>query len=76
MKEDYKPCIEVAVKMEDQLLYITIADNGEGMTDEVKERLYENIFCDFSYGRSVLFCQMCDFRNINGVYFRLVVNWW
>ena len=43
-KEDYKPCIEVAVKMEDQLLYITIADNGEGMTDEVKERLYESFF--------------------------------
>lgn len=43
-KEDYKPCIEVAVRMEDQMLYITIADNGEGMTDEVKERLYENFF--------------------------------
>ena len=42
--EDYKPCIDVAVRMEDQVLYITISDNGEGMTDEVKERLFENFF--------------------------------
>jgi len=41
---DYKPCIDVAVRMEDQVLYITISDNGEGMTDEVKERLFENFF--------------------------------
>ena len=42
--EDYKPCIDVAVRMEDQVLYMTISDNGEGMTDEVKERLFENFF--------------------------------
>ena len=42
--EDYKPCIDVAVRMEDQVLYITISDNGEGMTDKVKERLFENFF--------------------------------
>ena len=42
--EDYKPCIDVAVSMEDQVLYITISDNGEGMSDEVKERLFENFF--------------------------------
>jgi len=42
--EDYKPCIDVAVRMEDQVLIITISDNGEGMTDEVKERLFENFF--------------------------------
>lgn len=41
---DYKPCIDIAVRMEDQVLYITISDNGEGMTDEVKERLFENFF--------------------------------
>jgi len=43
-KEDYKPRIDVSVRMEGQELLITIADNGEGMTDEVKERLYENFF--------------------------------
>lgn len=42
--EDYKPHIDVAVRMEGQVLYITISDNGEGMTDEVKERLFENFF--------------------------------
>lgn len=42
--EDYKPCIDVAVSMEDQVLYITISDNGEGMSDEVKECLFENFF--------------------------------
>ena len=42
--DDYKPCIDVAVRMEDQVLIITISDNGEGMTDEVKERLFENFF--------------------------------
>ena len=30
--------------MADDQLIITIADNGEGMNDEVKERLYENFF--------------------------------
>lgn len=43
-EEDYKPCIDIAVRMEDQVLYITVSDNGEGMTDEVKERLFENFF--------------------------------
>ena len=42
--EDYKPRIDVAVRMEEQVLYITISDNGEGMTDEVKERLFESFF--------------------------------
>ena len=42
--EDYKPCIDVTVRTEDQVLYITISDNGEGMTDKVKERLFENFF--------------------------------
>ena len=43
-EEDYKPCIDIAVRMEDQVLYITVSDNGEGMTEEVKERLFENFF--------------------------------
>jgi signal transduction histidine kinase len=49
--EDYKPCIEVAVTMESApsptptpQLTISIADNGDGMTDEVKKHLFENFF--------------------------------
>ena len=30
--------------MKDNTIVITLADNGEGMTDEVKQRLYENFF--------------------------------
>ena len=43
--EDYSPEISISVTLSpnDQLL-ITIADNGEGMTDEVKQRLFENFF--------------------------------
>ena len=41
---DYMPQIDVTVKTEDSSLKIIIADNGEGMTDEVKQRLYENFF--------------------------------
>lgn len=43
--EDYEPLLEVSVTFTgDSLLAITIADNGEGMTDEVKQRLYDNFF--------------------------------
>ena len=41
---DFMPQIDVTVKTEDSSLKIIIADNGEGMTDEVKQRLYENFF--------------------------------
>ena len=41
---DFMPQIDVTVKTEDSSLKIVIADNGEGMTDEVKQRLYENFF--------------------------------
>lgn len=41
---DYKPEISVKVAAEDNDVVITIADNGQGMTDEVKQRLYENFF--------------------------------
>ena len=42
--EAYAPKVDVRVWMEDNQLKIRMADNGEGMTDEVKERLYENFF--------------------------------
>ena len=40
----YKPEISVSVAFEDGSVKIAIADNGEGMSDEVKQRLYENFF--------------------------------
>ena len=42
--EGYNPEIKVKTVMADGQLTITIADNGEGMTDEVKQRLYDNFF--------------------------------
>ena len=42
--KDYSPEISVSVKFADNQVVITIADNGEGMTDEVKQKLYENFF--------------------------------
>jgi len=42
-KAGYKPCIEVTVAF-DHDLTISVADNGEGMTEEVKQRLFENFF--------------------------------
>ena len=44
---DYQPRIDIKVAMESNsqpCISITIADNGEGMTPEVKERLFENFF--------------------------------
>ena len=61
--EDYRPCIDVAVRMEGQVLYITISDNGEGMTDEVKERLFENFFTTKPVGQGTGL-GMCITRDI------------
>jgi signal transduction histidine kinase len=42
--DDYTPEISLSVSSSADTLLITIADNGEGMTDEVKQRLFENFF--------------------------------
>jgi signal transduction histidine kinase len=42
--EGYNPEVSVSVGVNDENVYITIADNGEGMTDEVKLHVYENFF--------------------------------
>lgn len=41
---DYSPELCTSVSTSADNLVITIADNGEGMTDEVKQRLFENFF--------------------------------
>lgn len=41
---DYSPEISISVAASADDFSISITDNGEGMTDEVKERLYENFF--------------------------------
>ncbi len=40
----YQPEVNIGVKTDGDNVVISIADNGEGMTDEVKQRLYENFF--------------------------------
>ncbi|MBP5339427.1 MAG: HAMP domain-containing histidine kinase [Prevotella sp.] len=43
--EGYSPEINISVALSaDNQLVISIADNGEGMTDEVKQHLFENFF--------------------------------
>src|SRR5574344_17758 len=42
--ESYKPTITVSVSMQNSELNITIMDNGEGMSDEVKQKLFDNFF--------------------------------
>ena len=42
--ESYVPEVSVEVSMAGDRFTISIADNGEGMTDEVKQRLFENFF--------------------------------
>ena len=42
--KDYSPEISVSVKFADNQVVIDISDNGEGMTDEVKQKLYDNFF--------------------------------
>lgn len=42
--EGYCPEVSVTVKAVDSNLLIIIADNGEGMNEEVKQRLFDNFF--------------------------------
>ena len=42
--EDYHPEVCVSVEAKDGQLIITLKDNGDGMTNEVKQRLYDNFF--------------------------------
>jgi len=42
---DYMPSIEIITKLrDDNMLSVTIADNGEGMSDEVKKHIFENFY--------------------------------
>lgn len=41
---DYTPQVTISVKSAGDQIIISLTDNGEGMTDEVKQRLYENFF--------------------------------
>ncbi|MGM9698563.1 MAG: sensor histidine kinase [Prevotella sp.] len=42
--EDYSPEIKVKTRVDGEQLTIDIEDNGSGMTDEVKAKLYDNFF--------------------------------
>ena len=41
---DYQPEVNVCVTLKNNQIVISLADNGEGMTEEVKQRLFENFF--------------------------------
>ena len=42
--DDYKPEIDISVKTADGQLSISICDNGMGMSEDVKNRIYETFF--------------------------------
>ena len=48
---DYKPQISIKVEAVNGNAVITMTDNGSGMTDEVKQRLYENFFTTKPIGK-------------------------
>jgi signal transduction histidine kinase len=49
--ENYSPEIDIQVYSKDGHIVITIADNGEGMTEEVKQHLYENFYTTKPVGK-------------------------
>ena len=49
---DYQPEVIVNVSASGDSLIISIADNGEGMTDEVKQHLFENFFTTKPVGQA------------------------
>lgn len=44
MDDSYHPSVDVSVEAKNNELWITITDNGKGMSDEVKSKLYEAFF--------------------------------
>lgn len=42
--EDYSPEVDITVRRKDNSVEIIIADNGKGMSEEVKQKLYDNFF--------------------------------
>lgn len=44
VEDGYTPQVTISVKSADNNIIIRLSDNGEGMTEEVKQRLYENFF--------------------------------
>ena len=49
--DDYKPEVKVKVGSQDDKICVSIADNGMGMTEEVKQRLFENFFATKPIGQ-------------------------
>ena len=49
--KDYKPTITIVAKVEDKNLIISISDNGCGMTDEVRKKLFHETFTTKPIGK-------------------------
>lgn len=41
---DYRPAVRIDLRRKNNLLALTIEDNGEGMSEEVRQKLYEAFF--------------------------------